>query len=157
MLEESTLKCIEIVVNTLTGLVLFWLGYEANQLVKIQNKRLSPNEKKVYLENYHKISKAFELCIKNGGAENEALSLMWSGYDEAKLQLPDDIVKYTEKWLLLLREAWGINRQCYDGNGNPRQNAQDKWGKLIDRESHILKDIYEARPVDIYRKYIAVS
>ena len=155
---ETTLKILEIIVNLLIGGGLVYVGLQANSITK-SNKaqasyQLKQYEREIFKDNYSKISKALGLVFRDGEVFEEAMDLFWDARDQARLELPQDIVDYTEELRKIASEAFASNRMCYDINGQPKSthNPED-----LDKAHKAVLKLISENSYEKYRLHMKIA
>ena len=112
---------------------------------------LTDEERKIFKHNYDLVCSFINEHIKVGYVNGNALDMIYKAFDEARLNLPDDIVKFTESWANKAKNAFVLHRQW------ERLPAGEERSKLIDKEYKITEEILDMKPAEIYRKYLKVD
>ena len=112
---------------------------------------LTADERKLFLDNYNLVMTFITEYIMNGYITKEALDFIQRAFNDAQLNLPDEIVTYTKTWATKARDAFVLH--CRWEN----LPVGDKRSKLIDEEYKITKEILKMDPAKLYRKYIKVG
>lgn len=112
---------------------------------------LTDEERKIFKHNYDLVCSFINEHMKVGYVNGNALDMIYKAFDEARLNLPDDIVEFTESWANKAKNAFVLHRQW------ERLPVGEKKSKLIDEEFEIIKEILDMKPAEIYRKYLKVE
>lgn len=112
---------------------------------------LTDEERKIFKHNYDLVCSFINEHMKVGYVNGNALDMIYKAFDEARLNLPDDIVEFTESWANKAKNAFVLHRQW------ERLPVGEKRSKLIDEEFEITKEILDMKPAEIYRKYLKVE
>ena len=112
---------------------------------------LTDEERKIFKRNYDLVCSFVSEYLKIGYVNGDVLDIIYKAFDDARLNLPDDIVKFTEMWANKAKDAFILHRQW------ERLPVGEKRSKLIDKEFEITKEILDMKPAEIYRKYLKVE
>lgn len=63
---------------------------------------LTDEERKIFKHNYDLVCSFINEHMKVGYVNGNALDMIYKAFDEARLNLPDDIVEFTESWAMHL-------------------------------------------------------
>lgn len=112
---------------------------------------LTDDERKIFKRNYDLVCSFINEYIKIGYINGNALDMIYKAFDEARLNLPDDIVEYTESWANKAKNAFILHHKW------ERLPVGKERSNLIDEEYKITKEILDMKPSEIYRKYLKVE
>lgn len=112
---------------------------------------LTDDERKIFKRNYDLVCSFVSEYIKVGYVNSDVLDIIYKAFDDARLNLPDDIVKFTEMWANKAKDAFILHHQW------ERLPVGEKRSKLIDEEFEITKEVLAMKPAEIYRKYLKVE
>lgn len=132
----------------------------AKKLIKVDDARneyveLSNHDRELFRENYQNVSEALALFQQDGRVNDEAMRLIWKAQDQARLELPYDIMEFTENLRAIAQKAWSGHKVCWDRSGQP-QSFVGKQG--IMSEMHAAeKKLYDIQPFEAYRPHMAIT
>lgn len=161
---DIILRCCEILAQGIIGAGAFWLAHQANkialsnlELSKQQQEananRITEYQKAKIKENYEVFTKALGFVFQEADVNNEAYGLFWNARDQARLELPSDIVAFTQNAFDIAGKANSLLRKTYRKDGTPIHSTNfDKW---IDECSDLVSQLYSLQPHEVYRKYLA--
>ncbi len=112
---------------------------------------LTDDERKIFKHNYDLVCSFINEHTKVGYVNGNALDMIYKAFDEARLNLPDDIVKFTEMWANKAKDAFVLHRQW------ELLPVGEERSKLINKEFEITKEVLAMKPAEIYRKYLKVD
>ena len=112
---------------------------------------LTDEERKIFKRNYDLVCSFVSEYLKIGYVNGDVLDIIYKAFDDARLNLPDDIVKFTEMWANKAKDAFILHHQW------ERLPVGEERSKLIDEEFEITKEVLAMKPAEIYRKYLKVE
>ena len=95
--------------------------------------------------------------MKEGRVNAEARALFWQARDQARLELPEDIQKYTQDIFDKMLEAFVPVTHEIAPNDKGGQPQGDKRKAVTERESEIIKNLISEQPHEIFAKYLRVK
>lgn len=112
---------------------------------------LTDDERKIFKRNYDLVCSFVSEYIKVGYVNSDVLDIIYKAFDDARLNLPDDIVEFTEMWANKAKDAFILHHQW------EKLPVGEERSKLIDEEFEITKEVLAMKPAEIYRKYLKVE
>lgn len=158
---------IGVLVNLIIGTALFYVGWEANKIATASTEQteqsakefkanLHETDKAVIRANYSKVSEALSLILQEGCVKDDSMRLLWQARDEARLELPEPIMDYTESLREKAQKAWAINKFLYDREGNVKNANHRNRDAKIEEEHKLLLDFMEEEPHKVYRSILEI-
>ena len=157
MTLDLVIKIIELIIQAIIGGGLLWVAFEANKIAKINNKRLSSEERGKIEEILEKIQFAESCIAREGCANDEAINSMFSAEVLSKLYLPEDDYLKVLELSKKIRRMWYLHRQIFDRQGNPINVNSDKRTEHIEEEHNHLIEISEFDSTQLFSKFLGIK
>lgn len=116
---------------------------------------LSSHDRELFRKNYENVSEALSSITQNGGVQDEAMRLIWKARDQARLELPNDIMVYTESLREIAQKAWSGRKVCWDKDGRPQSFVGKE--KIMAEMHEAEGKLYKFEPYEIYRPHMVIT
>lgn len=132
---------------------LFWLAWSTG---KSRQYQVNKDAREVFLSVYNKISKGLGIVFREGTVNEDAKALFWQARDQARLELPDDVERYTQELFDKMYEIYLLERKLRTSNdgGLPAGIERDK---AADRQSEIIMKLIEEQPSKVFAPYLKIK
>ena len=143
------------------------LAYKANkiansnfELAKQENKnriyRINKDERKIFNSVYTKITQGIGLVLRDGRVCDDAQALFWKARDEARLQLPDDIVNYTQVLFDKMHTAYLLKIELDErgSDGSPILRDRKESAK---KHMQLISELIKEEPYKIFACHMKVK
>lgn len=126
----------------------------AQEEKRSREQRISADEKQVFRDVYEKITRALGLSLVNFHVTNEAHKLFWQARDRARLELPEEIQRYTQEIFDLMHNAWNINTSYLGSSENGGLPKGDDRNRKSKEHTELMTKLSKIKPSEIFSKYL---
>lgn len=154
---DLTIKIVELIIQAIIGFGLVWVAIEANKIAKINNRRLSAEERGKIEEILKQSQNAFFIVRSSGNASDEAINLMFNVMSLSKIYLPKEVLMHIESFFKKFVKLQHLHKKIYDVDGNAINMDDPNRSENTKEITNILNEIHAFDIHELFSKYLKIN